>query len=184
MKIAFLGIGLMGLPMARRLCEAGFETHVWNRTQAKAQPLAAHGATAVAGAQIVVSMLEHGQVTESVIFGQGVAQAMQSGALLIDMSSSKPREARDHAARLAALGLAHMDCPVSGGTVGADAGSLVMMAGGRMEDYERAQPVLKVFGRATHVGPHGAHKAGQSNDRRRHDWRGGRSAAARFTRRC
>ncbi len=163
MKIAFLGIGLMGLPMARRLCEAGFETHVWNRTQAKAQPLAAHGATvqaqaihAVAGAQIVVSMLEHGQVTESVIFGQGVAQAMQSGALLIDMSSSKPREARDHAARLAALGLAHMDCPVSGGTVGADAGSLVMMAGGRAEDYERAQPVLKVFGRATHVGPHGA----------------------------
>ncbi len=171
MKIAFLGIGLMGLPMARRLCEAGFETHVWNRTQAKALPLIQHGAhvhseaaQAVAGAQIVVSMLEHGQVTESVLFDQGagqpmrqsVAQAMQKGALLIDMSSSKPREARDHAARLTAVGLHHIDCPVSGGTVGAESGTLVMMAGGLLADFERAQPVLKVFGRTTHVGPHGA----------------------------
>jgi 3-hydroxyisobutyrate dehydrogenase-like beta-hydroxyacid dehydrogenase len=163
MKVAFLGIGLMGLPMARRLCEAGFETHVWNRTISKAQPLAAHGAhvhadaaKAVSGAQIVISMLEHGQVTEAVLFGQGVAQGMQKGALLIDMSSSKPREARDHAARLTALGLHHIDCPVSGGTVGAENGTLVMMAGGLPADFERAQPVLKVFGRSTHVGPHGA----------------------------
>jgi 3-hydroxyisobutyrate dehydrogenase-like beta-hydroxyacid dehydrogenase len=167
MKIAFLGIGLMGLPMARRLCEAGFETHVWNRTASKAQPLAALGAhvhaqaaQAVAGAQIVISMLEHGQVTEAVLFDQGagksVVHSMQSGALLIDMSSSKPREARDHAARLTALGLHHIDCPVSGGTVGAEAGTLVMMAGGLPADFERAQSVLKVFGRSTHVGPHGA----------------------------
>lgn len=163
MKIAFLGIGLMGWPMARRLCEAGFEIHAWNRTQAKAQPLAAHGAKvyaeaaqAAAGADIVVCMLENGAVTEAVLFDQGVAQAMQKGALLLDMSSSKPREARDHAARLTALGLTHLDCPVSGGTVGAESGSLVMMAGGRIEDFERAQEVLKVFGRSTYVGPHGA----------------------------
>jgi 3-hydroxyisobutyrate dehydrogenase-like beta-hydroxyacid dehydrogenase len=163
MKIAFLGIGHMGLPMARRLCEAGFETHVWNRTPAKAEPLASHGAKlhqeaaqAVQGAQVVVSMLEHGQITQAVLFEQGVAQAMGHGALLIDMSSAKPREARDHAARLTALGLHHIDCPVSGGTVGAENGSLVMMAGGSREDFDRAQPVLKVFGRATHVGPHGA----------------------------
>ncbi|MFM7331846.1 MAG: NAD(P)-dependent oxidoreductase [Brachymonas sp.] len=163
MKVAFLGIGLMGLPMARRLCEAGLETHVWNRTLSKAQPLAAFGARvhaqaaqAVAGAQCVVSMLENGPITERVLFSQGVAQAMQKGALLIDMSSSKPREARDHAARLTALGLHHIDCPVSGGTVGAEAGTLVMMAGGMPEDFERAQAVLKVFGRSTHVGPHGA----------------------------
>jgi 3-hydroxyisobutyrate dehydrogenase-like beta-hydroxyacid dehydrogenase len=167
MKIAFLGIGLMGLPMARRLCEAGFDTHVWNRTLAKAQPLAAHGAQvhaqaaqAVSGASIVISMLEHGGITETVLFGHesgpSVAQAMSKGSLLLDMSSSKPREARDHAARLAALGLHHLDCPVSGGTVGAEAGNLVMMAGGLLEDFERAQPVLKVFGRSTHVGPHGA----------------------------
>lgn len=153
----------MGWPMARRLCEAGFEIHAWNRTQAKAQPLAAHGAKvyaeaaqAAAGADIVVCMLENGAVTEAVLFDQGVAQAMQKGALLLDMSSSKPREARDHAARLTALGLTHLDCPVSGGTVGAESGSLVMMAGGRIEDFERAQEVLKVFGRSTYVGPHGA----------------------------
>jgi 3-hydroxyisobutyrate dehydrogenase-like beta-hydroxyacid dehydrogenase len=163
MKIAFLGIGLMGLPMARRLCEAGFDTHVWNRTLAKAQALAAHGAKvhskaaeAVAGADVVISMLENGQITETVLFGQGVAAAMSQGALLLDMSSSKPREARDHAARLAALGVHHMDCPVSGGTVGAENGTLVMMAGGLVEDFERVQSVLSVFGRSTHVGPHGA----------------------------
>lgn len=157
----------MGLPMARRLCAAGFETHVWNRTQSKAQALAAHGATvhadaalAVAGADIVISMLEHGGITDEVLFGQSVgqsvAQAMKQDALLLDMSSSKPREARDHAARLTALGVHHMDCPVSGGTVGAEAGALVMMAGGAAQDFERAQAVLKVFGRSTHVGPHGA----------------------------
>lgn len=163
MKVAFLGIGRMGLPMARRLCEAGFEVQVWNRTAAKAQALASHGATvhaaaaqAVVGAQVVVSMLEHGQITEDVLFGQGVAAAMHQGALLIDMSSCKPREAKDHAARLTAIGLHHLDCPVSGGTVGAENGTLVMMAGGLVQDFERAQSVLKVFGRCTHVGPHGA----------------------------
>jgi len=71
------------------------------------------------------------------------------------MASIKPREARDHAARLADIGVAHLDAPVSGGTVGAEAGTLVIMAGGRPEDFERAQPVFQVFGRATHVGPHG-----------------------------
>jgi 3-hydroxyisobutyrate dehydrogenase-like beta-hydroxyacid dehydrogenase len=163
MKIAFLGIGLMGLPMGRRLCEAGFDTHVWNRTVAKAQALSVHGAKvhskateAVAGADVVISMLENGPITEAVLFGQGVAAAMSQGALLLDMSSSKPREARDHAARLAALGVHHMDCPVSGGTVGAENGTLVMMAGGLAEDFERVQRVLSVFGRSTHVGPHGA----------------------------
>jgi 3-hydroxyisobutyrate dehydrogenase-like beta-hydroxyacid dehydrogenase len=81
---------------------------------------------------------------------------MRSGALLLDMSSAKPREARDQAARLTALGLHHMDCPVSGGTVGAESGTLVMMAGGLAQDFERAKSILSVFGRATHVGPHGA----------------------------
>jgi 3-hydroxyisobutyrate dehydrogenase-like beta-hydroxyacid dehydrogenase len=162
-KIAVLGIGLMGLPMARRLCEAGHDVQVWNRTRAKAEPLAAQGAqvhdraaAAVSGVNVVVSMLENGPVTEDVLFKQGVASAMARGTLLIDMSSSKPREARDHAARLTTLGIGHLDCPVSGGTVGAENGSLVMMAGGLPADYERALSVLSVFGRSTHVGPHGA----------------------------
>jgi 3-hydroxyisobutyrate dehydrogenase-like beta-hydroxyacid dehydrogenase len=162
-KIAVLGIGLMGYPMARRLCEAGFTVQVWNRSRDKAQRVAAFGATvfdtpaqAVQGADIVIGMLENGTVMDSVLFGQGAALAMAQGTLVIDMASTKPREARDHAARLVAMGISHIDCPVSGGTVGAEGGTLVMMAGGKPEDFERAQDVLKVFGRSTHVGPHGA----------------------------
>ena len=76
--------------------------------------------------------------------------------LVVDMSSILPRQARDHAARLAALGVMHLDAPVSGGTVGAEAGTLAIMAGGDMADFERAVPVFSALGRATHVGPHGA----------------------------
>jgi 3-hydroxyisobutyrate dehydrogenase-like beta-hydroxyacid dehydrogenase len=162
-KIAFLGTGSMGLPMARRLCEAGHVLQVWNRTPAKAAALSALGATvhvqaaaAVSRADIVVGMLENGAVVEDVLFAQGVAAAMKPGALFIDMASIKPREARDHAGRLEALGIAHLDAPVSGGTGGADSGTLVIMVGGQAPDFERASPVLQVFGRATHVGPHGA----------------------------
>jgi 3-hydroxyisobutyrate dehydrogenase-like beta-hydroxyacid dehydrogenase len=162
-QIAFLGIGSMGHPMARRLCEAGHHPQVWNRTPAKADALAELGATAhrsasaaVLGADIVISMLENGSVVEDVLFGQGVASAMKPGALFIDMASIKPREARDHAARLGALGIAHLDAPVSGGTGGADEGTLVMMAGGKAADFKLALPLLQIFGRATHVGSHGA----------------------------
>lgn len=162
MKIAVLGIGFMGFPMARRLCEAGHEVHVWNRTPAKAQRLASHGAiahadaaAAVVGTDVVISMLESGGVVEDVLFNHAVAKAMRPGSLFIDMASIKPREARDHAARLSAMGVSHLDAPVSGGTSGAETGTLVIMVGGRPEDFERAQAVLAVFGRATHVGPHG-----------------------------
>lgn len=157
----------MGYPMARRLCEAGFTVHVWNRSPEKAERVAAFGATvfntpaqAVEGADVVIGMLENGAVMDSVLFAQDIAQsaaqAITKGALVIDMASTKPREARDHAARLAALGISHIDCPVSGGTVGAEGGTLVMMAGGKPEDFARAQDVLAVFGRSTHVGPHGS----------------------------
>ncbi|HEY1391953.1 MAG TPA: NAD(P)-dependent oxidoreductase [Methylibium sp.] len=162
-KIAWLGTGLMGAPMARRLCEAGFELTAWNRTPAKAQALAQHGARvggspaqAVLGADIVVTMLEHGGVVRDVLFEQGAATALQRGALVIDMSSIKPSEAREHAAALAALGMAHLDAPVSGGTLGAEAGTLAIMVGGEPADFERARPLFQHLGRATHVGPHGA----------------------------
>ncbi len=162
MKIAVLGIGFLGAPMARRLCEAGHEVHVWNRTPDKAQRLVSHGAiahahaaAAVVGTDVVISMLESGGVVEDVLFNQAVAKTMRPGSLFIDMASIKPREARDHAARLSAMGVSHLDAPVSGGTGGAEAGTLVIMVGGRPEDFARAQAVLDVFGRATHVGPHG-----------------------------
>jgi 3-hydroxyisobutyrate dehydrogenase-like beta-hydroxyacid dehydrogenase len=95
-------------------------------------------------------------VVEDVLFKREVAAAMKPGALFIDMASIKPREARDHAARLGALGVAHLDAPVSGGTGGAEKGTLVIMVGGKPADFERALPVLQVFGRPTLVGSHGA----------------------------
>jgi len=163
MNITVLGIGSMGLPMSQRLCATGHSISVWNRSQAKTRGLAALGAVvhlqaseAVKNADIVVSMLETGPVVDDVLFNQGVAQAMKPGALLVDMASIKPREARDHAARLGALGIAHLDAPVSGGVAGAEEGKLVIMVGGKAADFERAQPMFTHFGRATHVGPHGS----------------------------
>lgn len=165
--IAVLGTGNMGFPMARRLCQAGYSVHVWNRSSHKAEPLNAFGASvhqnladAVADADIVISLLENGSVVGEVLFGSNdttaAATAMKAGSLFIDMSSIQPREARDHAARLGSLGITHLDAPVSGGTTGAEDGKLVIMVGGKVADFERALPVLKHFGRATHVGPHGS----------------------------
>ncbi|HNL42656.1 MAG TPA: NAD(P)-dependent oxidoreductase [Ottowia sp.] len=163
MTLTLLGTGRMGLPMARRLCQAGHELHVWNRSIDKAQPLAADGATvhgdlasAAAAGDIVISLLENGPVVASVLFEQGAAAALRPGSLFIDMASIKSAEAREHAARLAERGVRHLDAPVSGGTVGAEAGTLAIMVGGEVQDFERARPVFDVLGRATHVGPHGA----------------------------
>ena len=163
MKIAVLGIGLMGTPMARRLCEAGHEVHVWNRTAEKAQQLTQFGATAhatpadaVRDAKLVITMLDHGAIVGQVLFDQGAAQAMRPSTLLVDMSSIKPIEARDHAARLSELGIDYLDAPVSGGTIGAEQGTLAIMAGGKAANFERALTVLQHLGRATHVGPIGA----------------------------
>ncbi len=162
LRVAVLGIGFMGLPMARRLCEAGHAVQVWNRTRDKAERAAAFGATvhasaasAAGAADIVVSLLENGAVVEDVLFNQGTAAACRPGTLVVDMASIRPAEARDHAARLRSLGVAHLDAPVSGGTVGAEAGTLAIMAGGEAADFARALPVFAALGRATHVGPHG-----------------------------
>ncbi|HMZ87105.1 MAG TPA: NAD(P)-dependent oxidoreductase [Giesbergeria sp.] len=163
MKVAVLGIGLMGYRMTQRLLEAGHEVHVWNRTHERALPLADLGATvhasapqAAAAAECVITMLENGPVVGEVLFDLGTAQAMAAGTLVIDMSSIRPSEARDHAAHLGERGVAHLDAPVSGGTVGAEQGTLAIMAGGRLQDYQRALPLFSALGRPTHVGPHGA----------------------------
>ncbi len=163
LKIAVLGIGRMGAPMAQRLCAAGYAVQVWNRSPDKAQALAAHGATAhaqvqdaVGEADVVISLLESGPIVAHVLFELGAARAMKPGSLMIDMASIKPAEAREHAERLHALGVAHLDAPVSGGTVAAEAGTLAIMVGGQAPDLARAVPVLQHLGKATHVGPHGA----------------------------
>lgn len=163
MNIALLGIGLMGFPMGRRLCEAGHTVHLWNRTRAKAERLSSFGATvhatpalAVAEAELVITMLDNGSVVEEVLFKQGAAKGLRPGTLLMDMSSIKPIEARDHAARLSELQVDYLDAPVSGGTLGAEQGTLAIMVGGKTAHMERASDVFKVLGRATHVGPIGS----------------------------
>ena len=163
LSIAVLGIGRMGLPMARRLCQAGHTVHAWNRTRAKAEVLAADGATvhgsaadAARQADITISLLENGQAVAQVLFDAGVAEALRAGSLFIDMASIQPAEARDHARRLGERSVAVLDAPVSGGTVGAEAGTLAIMVGGTASDFEHAQQVFAALGRATHVGPHGA----------------------------
>jgi len=156
----------MGAPMARRLLAAGFPVTVWNRTRAKAEALVPDGAVvadtpaqAVAHADIVITMLEDGHVVHDVLFGQGpqaAAHGLKAGTLVIDMSSILPEQARDHARRLALQGVSALDAPVSGGTLGAEAGTLAIMAGGVADDVERARPVLEVLGRPVHVGPVGS----------------------------
>ncbi|KLK92362.1 2-hydroxy-3-oxopropionate reductase [Microvirga vignae] len=161
--VAFLGIGLMGSRQARRLLEAGYDLTVWNRSREKAEVLAPLGARvmdaapdAVRDVEIVVLMLENGGIVTDVLFAQGVAEALRPGTILVDMSSIKPAEAQDHAKLLAERGVHHIDAPVSGGTVGAEQGTLAIMAGGDAEAFSRVKPVLEVMGRPVHVGPHGA----------------------------
>ncbi len=165
LHIAVLGTGAMGLPMARRLAQAGHQVRAWNRTRAKAEVLAADGVQvcdsprqACSGADITISLLENGDVVEQVLFTQpdAACQGLAAGALVVDMASIQPRQARAHAQRLAAQGVRHLDAPVSGGTVGAEAGTLAIMVGGQAEDFAAATPVFAALGRATHVGPHGA----------------------------
>jgi 2-hydroxy-3-oxopropionate reductase len=158
--IAFLGIGLMGKPMASRLLQAGYAVTVWNRSRSKAEALAPLGATvadqaaqAVQQADIVITMLEAGPVVAQVV--TAALPGLKKGALLIDMSSTRQSEAQDMHAMLAAHGVRFIDAPVSGGVVGAEAGSLAIMAGGAAVDFAEAEAILAVMGRPTLVGPAG-----------------------------
>ncbi|MFN3320360.1 MAG: NAD(P)-dependent oxidoreductase [Allorhizobium sp.] len=162
-QLAFLGTGLMGAPMTRRLLAAGFAVTVWNRDASKAEPLVAAGAqlanspaAAVIDADVVFTMLSDGPAVEDVLFVKGAANALKKGAVVIDTSSIAPPIARDHAARLAQVGIAHVDAPVSGGVVGAEAGTLAIMAGGDADIVEDLAEVFAPLGRVTHVGPSGA----------------------------
>ncbi|MBW6454590.1 MAG: NAD(P)-dependent oxidoreductase [Trueperaceae bacterium] len=166
MNIGFIGLGTMGAPMATRLVDAGHRVTVHNRTRAREEPLAAHGArraaspaAAAAGAELVVTMVADTPDVEEVVFGDhGVASAIAAGALLVDMSTIAPGATRAFAERLAAsTGAAWLDAPVSGGSEGAVRGTLSIMVGGDAADLERARPALAALGSTiTHVGPSGA----------------------------
>jgi 2-hydroxy-3-oxopropionate reductase len=160
--ISFIGLGLMGKPMAMNLLKTGFQLTVWNRTVSKAADLVGAGARlakspadAVRNAEAVLLMLENGAAVTEVLFTQGVADACRDRALVVDMSSIPPSVAEDHARLLHKAGVRHIDAPVSGGTVGAEQGSLAIMAGGVDTDIAEAGPIFAALGTVTHVGPHG-----------------------------
>lgn len=162
-RLALLGTGRMGAPIAALLVRAGFELSVWNRTPGKAKELVALGASkaataveAASRADIVLLALTDAAAVAEVLFDAGVAEVLATRGVVVDMSTIAPREARQHAAHLAALGVGALDAPVSGGTRGAQDGSLTIFVGGREEDFARAKPVLDTLGRATYLGPAGS----------------------------
>ncbi|TDR52704.1 3-hydroxyisobutyrate dehydrogenase [Halomonas ventosae] len=165
-RLGFIGIGLMGTPMTRRLLAAGFDVTVWNRTPAKAAPLGEAGARVagsiaelVEGVDVVLLCLANTAVVEDVVFGDGgVAQHGRAGQRLVDLSSSDPASTRDFADWLESeCGMRWVDAPVSGGVAGAEAGSLAIMCGGDAEDIEALRPLLApLSARVTHMGPVGS----------------------------
>lgn len=165
-RLGYLGLGLMGTPMTRRLLKAGHRVTVWNRSEGKVAPLVADGAQRAAtprnvieSSDIVFMCLTDATAVEEVIFGvDGLAAVPGAGKLVVDFSSIHPDAARDLAKRLkAANGAGWIDAPASGGTKGADEGTLAIMAGGDAGDVDRVRPyVLAMARRLTHMGPIGA----------------------------
>jgi 3-hydroxyisobutyrate dehydrogenase len=168
-RVAFLGLGRMGAPMAGRLSDAGHDLAVWSRTRAHADALADRAevagspAAAGAGAELAVTMLADGGALEEVVLGRdGLAEGLMPGSLLIDMSTTGPAPARKVARVLEPRKVAFVDAPVAGSIGPATEGTLAIMAGGDEEAFERARPLLAVLGdpeRTWHVGPVGAGQA-------------------------
>jgi 3-hydroxyisobutyrate dehydrogenase-like beta-hydroxyacid dehydrogenase len=162
-RIGFLGTGIMGFPMARRLAEAGHEIRAWNRTREKAERLAAFDATVVAepseavrDAEVVICMVSSGPVCDAVLLGPGAAlDHMGPGSTLVVMSSIPVQTARAHARAAATRNVGYLDAPVSGGEKGAADGTLAILVGGEGAVVDRVRPVLEIMGRPTHIGPVG-----------------------------
>lgn len=162
-KITLIGTGLMGAPMARNLMAAGHDLTVWNRSVHRAAPLVDAGAKsaetaaeAIKGAEFVISMLSDGFATGALLDEPTVQEALADGMIWIDMSSAKPEHARAQSEMVRGFGVSHLDAPVSGGTKGAEAGSLAIMVGGDTSVFAKATGVLEAMGRPVHVGPSGA----------------------------
>ncbi len=165
MKIAFIGLGTMGRPMALNLLKAGYAVTVHNRSREKEQPLVEAGAIAAATPQsaannadiIITCVSDTPDVAAVILEESGVIHGAQSGALVIDMSTISPSVTRSIAARLMENGIHMLDAPVSGGSEGAQNGTLSIMIGGSAKAVEKARPVLSAMGNTiTHVGPIGA----------------------------
>lgn len=164
-RIAFIGTGVMGRPMAEHLLAAGHAVTAFNRTPDKARPLEAAGARiapsaadAADGADVVLTMLPDTPDVVSVLGGaDGLIARVPAGTLVIDMSTISPVATRELAAQAAARGVAYVDAPVSGGQKGAESATLSIMVGGADADVARARPIFERLGKTiTHLGPAGS----------------------------
>ena len=166
-RIGFIGLGLMGKPMARNLLKKGFSLTVHNRSQAPVDALVAEGAKAaatpagVAGeSDVVITMVPDSPDVRLVLEGpQGVFERARAGSVIVDMSTIAPAVARELAEKAAARGVAMLDAPVSGGEIGAVNASLSVMVGGDAAALERVRPILNAMGnpdKVVHIGPSGA----------------------------
>ncbi len=164
-RIGFIGLGIMGKPMAINLVAAGYSLTVCDFNVAAVDELVAHGATAAGSARevaaasdVVITMLPDSPQVDAVVLGpDGVAEGIRSDALYIDMSSIAPATSRKVAEALAERGVDALDAPVSGGEPAAQAGNLSIMVGGSEQGVERAQPIFAVLGKSTtHIGDAGA----------------------------
>lgn len=163
MKIGFIGIGIMGAPMAGHLLDAGYEVAV-NDINAIPQELLDKGAQVASSAkeaaekgEVIIVMVPDTPDVETVLFGEnGVADGLSTGKVVIDMSSISPVETKQFAAKINALGCKYLDAPVSGGEVGAKAGTLTIMVGGDQETFDKAKPLFELMGQnITLVGGNG-----------------------------
>jgi 3-hydroxyisobutyrate dehydrogenase len=171
LRVGFAGLGAMGLPMARNLHRAGLLAAAWNRTAAKAAalaaetgvPAAATAAQLAAQCDVVVTCVSADQDLLEVI--AAMAPALRAGAVVVDCSTVAAETARTAAARLAEVGAGFLDCPVSGGTEGAAAGTLSIMAGGDAAHLQQARPALEAMGGTiVHMGPVGAGQAAKATN--------------------
>lgn len=164
-KLGFIGLGLMGKPMSRNLIQAGCDLFVTNRSAQPRMEIAAAGATPLetpsqvaARADIIIIMVADTAAVESILLGEnGVIHSMGDTTLVIDMGTTSVNQTRRFAELISEKGGLYVDAPVSGGTIGAESGSLTIMAGGSEEAFNRALPILQILGdRITHVGASGA----------------------------
>eukprot|EP00250_Pteridium_aquilinum_P006915 c16743_g1_i1 orf=117-1052(+) len=164
LRVGWIGTGLMGLPMCLHLRRAGYPVTVYNRTRSKAQPLCEEGATFVPSplavaerSDVVFTMLTSARDVRQVLLGPaGVFEGLRPGAIVVDTSSSEPSLARELFQVGLSKGIHCVDAPVSGGDVGARAGTLAFMAGGSAETVQTLEPLFNCMGKVTHLGPAGS----------------------------
>ena len=163
-KLGFIGLGIMGMGMARNLLKAGFDVTVWNRTAAKMDTLAAEGAATAASpaelaaqCDVIFVCVSDTPDVETVVLGEnGVIHGAKAGSLVVDHSTISPIATREIAAKLNANGVQMLDAPISGGSEGAANGTLSIMIGGDATQVARAMPYLRAMGKTiTHVGGQG-----------------------------